>query len=67
MEQRDLIRKGRAYQQMVQLMQEDEEFAYAFRQAIAPRYCQYPLLIDVMKEIFEWMKELMQKIAMKFS
>lgn len=64
--QQELVRKGQAYEQMVRLMQEDEELARSFQRAIVPRYRQYPILVEMMMDVFEWIKDMVQKMTVKF-
>lgn len=63
----DLIRKGHGFEQVQNLIKEDDELSRAFKKALIPRVKKYPLLVVLLEDIFRWAREIYNKISESIS
>ncbi len=62
---KELIRKGQAFNEMLTLINENEELSKSFQRALKPQIKKYPLLVEAIKDAFDWVKEMVKNISIK--
>lgn len=65
-EQRELVKKGQAFDEMMGLMKEDPEMEKTFYRALKPRIKKFSRLTETVSKLFDWAKEMIQKFTIKY-
>lgn len=64
-EQRELVKKGQAFDEMMGLIRDDKELSVSFQKALKPRMKKYPKLAEEASKVFEWVKEQIKRMTQK--